>query len=144
MSEDKKLYLIYAERLSDMPNAKGLFEYEFFFSEMPEVVWGIDWNQPCPSACDIENLRPEPSTYNETKKLYSIIQLKCAQDNSCFSMQDMTDYIIPCVWEDISEYEDYPEPFRLVFKFGEPLESVEDKLAQRHQFFSETKITNEE
>ena len=49
----------------------------------------------------------------------------------------MVDGIIACAWEDISEYEEYPEPYRLVFNFGEKYDSVESKLAQRHQFFSE-------
>ena len=56
----------------------------------------------------------------------------------------MIDGIIACAWEDISEYEEYPEPFRLVFNYGEKYASVEAKRAQRHQFFSEYKNNEKE
>ena len=143
MNEDNS-YLVFVERLTEQPNSNGMYLYDFFFSETPEIVWGVDWDQQCPAACDIENLRPEKTTYNEIKRLSTIIPFTTAEDNSCFSMQDMVDGIFVCAWEDISEYEDYPEPFRLIFKFGEDFNSVEDKLAQRHQFFSDMKITKEE
>lgn len=134
--KENKLYLVYVEKINDIPNSKGLFEYEFFFSETPEIVWGNDWNQQCPSACSKEDLRPDASTYNDVRKIYSIIPLISISENSCFSIQDSVDQIVAICWEDISEYETYPEPIRLVFNYGETFESVEDKLAQRHQFFA--------
>ena len=140
----ENLYLIYVEKVTEQPNSKGMLEYEFFFSEMPETAWAPDWNQQCPAACNREDLRPETSTYNEVERLYTIIPLFCIGDNSCLSCQDMIDGIIACAWEDISEYEEYPEPFRLVFDYGEKYASVEAKLAQRHQFFSEYKNKEEE
>jgi len=138
------LYLVFVEKITEQQNAKGLFEYEFFFSETPEIVWGQDWNQPCPSTCAIENLRPDPSTYSKVEHLWSIIPILCIENNSCFSLQDMVDGIVSCAWEDISEYEEYPEPFRLVFAFGEKYESVEAKLSQRHQFFLQKNGNNNE
>lgn len=144
MEENNELYLVYVERLNNIPNAKGLYEYEFYFSENPDIVWGQDWNEQCPSACSPENLRPDMSMYSKIHKLYSIYQLKGIQENSCFSMQDMIDGITCLCYEDISELEEYPEPFRLVFQFGETFEEVEDKLAQRHQFFANNNITKKE
>lgn len=141
---EKELYLIYIERLNTIPNAKGMYEYEFYFSESPEIAWGNDWNEPCPSACNKELMRPESNLYNEIKKLYSIYPIKSIIENSCFSIQDSVDGIVAVGWEDISGYEEYPEPIRLVFNFGESLESVEDKLAQRHQFFSRNNNDNNE
>lgn len=143
MNEDK-LYLVFVEKITEQTTSNGMFMYDFFFSETPEIVWGADWNQPCPSACDIENIRPEKTTYNGIKRLSTIIPFSTAGENSCFSMQDMVDGILACAWEDISDYEEYPDPFRLIFKFGETFNSVEDKLAQRHQFFSDAKITKDE
>ena len=142
--EKEKLYLVFAERLTEQPNVKGMYEYEFYFSEMPETVWAPDWNQQCPSACSIENLRPELTSYNKIERLYTVVPIVCICDNSCLSCQDMIDGIIACAWEDISEYEEYPEPFRLVFNYGEKYNSVESKLAQRHQFFSLTENKTED
>ena len=46
---------------------EDLYEYEFYFSETPEIVWGEDWNVACPSACG--DLKPDPSTYSVIKRL---------------------------------------------------------------------------
>lgn len=131
--ENNELYLVYAERINYLPNSNGLFEYELYFSETPEIAWGEDWNQQCPSACNKENLRPESTTYNIIKRLESDVVLACVGDNSCFSIQDCSDNIIPCMWEDLSECIEYPSPIRLIFHFGESMTSIIDKLKQRNQ-----------
>ena len=50
-------------------------------------------------------------------------------------MQHVVNGIVAVAFEDISDYDEYPEPFRIVFKYGEDYDSVEEKLASRHQFF---------
>ena len=129
--EEEKLYLVYIEPIG--MNSVDMFEYDFLFSETPDIVWADDWAEQCPSAC--ENMRPDESMIHKTKRLATIIPFGLAQKNSCFSMQDCVDGIVALAWEDMSNYEDYPEPIRLVFKYGESIEEVEDKLAQRSQFF---------
>lgn len=124
-------YLIYAEKLNVIPNSEGLFEYEFYFSSMPESAWGEDWNQQCPSACSKETIRPDENAYEDIKVLKADIPLLCISDNSCFSCQDMCDGIVACAWEDITDYESYPEPYRICLNFGESIESVEKKLEGR-------------
>lgn len=128
--EDKK-YLAYVRQIGT--NAHGQNEYEFFFTETPDTVWGQDWNELCPSACG--DIPPEPSTYSNIERLSTNINFFCAQKNSCFSMQDMIDGVIACAFESLDGLDEYPSPFRLVFKFGEDKETVEDLLAQRQQFF---------
>ena len=51
----ENLYLIYVKPLG--LNSSYLYEYEFFFSETPDTVWGENWNVACPSACG--DLTPE-------------------------------------------------------------------------------------
>lgn len=131
MNEDN-LYLVYVEPIGT--NSHDLLEYEFIFSETPDIVWCEDWDEQCPLAC--ENMRPSNDMISEIKRLTTVIPFGVAQRNSCFSMQDCINGIVALAWEDISDYEEYPEPIRLVFGFGESFESVEDKLARRHQFFS--------
>ena len=59
------------------------------------------------------------------------IKLDLAQDNCCFSMSDILDGICALGWENVDEYDEYPEDRgRLFFKFGETLETVEEKLAK--------------
>ena len=60
------------------------------------------------------------------------IKLELIQDNCCFSFSDATDGIIAIAWEDISEYDEYPEEGRIFFRFGETLDEVEEKLAVKH------------
>ena len=139
---EDKLFLIYAELVGK--DAHEMYEYDFYFSENPESAWGEDWNEPCPAACDKDVLRPDISMYSEIRRLVTIIPFGLMVNNTCFSLQDAIDDIIPCAWEDISTYEEFPSPIRLVFHFGESFESVEDKLAQRQQFFNEKKISNKQ
>ena len=54
-----------------------------------------------------------------------------AQKCNCFSMQDCIDGCIALAWENIDDYEEYPENGRLVFNFGEAFEDVERKFALR-------------
>lgn len=132
MNENEtNLHLVYVEPIG--LNSHDLFEYDFLFSETPDIVWGEDWAEQCPAACD--NMRPGNEMISKVERLTTIIPFGLAQKNTCFSMQDCIDGIISLAWEDLSEYEEYPEPLRLIFRFGESFESVEDKLAQRSQFF---------
>jgi hypothetical protein len=42
------------------------------------------------------------------------------------------DGIISIAWEDISDYDEFPEDGRIFFRFGESLEEVENKLAMKN------------
>lgn len=125
-----QLYLVYSEKITDN-NSRGLHEYELYFSEAPELVWGEDWNASCPAACGKEGIRPDESTYQAIKRLECSVPFNCISENTCFSCQDMIDQIVACMWEDISDYDEYPEPSRFVFKFGETLEDIVSKLEER-------------
>ena len=124
-------YLIYINPIGK--NSNDLFEYEFFFSETPDIVWGEDWDNPCPAAC--ENTLPDPETYSEVKILKTSIPLSCIQNNVCFSLSNCIDGIICLGYEDISEYTEYPEPIRLVFQFAENYDSIIEKLELREIMF---------
>ena len=88
--ENNSLHLVYINPIGK--NSNDLYEYEFFFSETPDIVWGQDWNIACPAAC--ENTLPNPETYSEVKTLKTEIPLFCVQQNTCFSIQDCIDGII--------------------------------------------------
>ena len=125
------LYLIYINPIGK--NSNDLYEYEFFFSETPDIVWGEDWDSPCPAAC--ENTLPDPETYSEVKILKTNIPLSCIQNNVCFSLSNCIDGIVCLCYEDISEYTEYPEPIRLVFQFAEKYDSIIEKLELREIMF---------
>ena len=124
-------YLIYINPIGK--NSNDLFEYEFFFSETPDIVWGEDWDNTCPAAC--ENTLPDPETYSEVKILKTNIPLSCMQNNVCFSLSNCIDGIVCLGYENISEYIEYPEPIRLVFQFAENYDSIIEKLELREIMF---------
>lgn len=130
---EKELFLVYVNPIGKDSN--DLYQYEFFFSETPEIVWGEDWNISCPSAC--YNLLPDQTTYSEIKILKTKIPLFCIQENSCFSLQDSVDRLVFLSAEDIREYEEYPEPLRLVFHFNDSYDSVVEQLNKRGENFEE-------
>ena len=84
MNED--LFLVYIEKIGK--NLMDWYEYEFIFSENPDIVWGQNWEQMCPCVCG--DLRPDKSTYSVVKRLKTQIPLKCAQENSCFSTHEFS------------------------------------------------------
>ena len=122
--DTSNLYLVYINPIGR--DSGGLNEYEFFFSETPEIVWGEDWNVACPSACGV--LLPDSTTYSHIEILKTEMEIGCAQENSCFSMQDMIDGIICLAYQRIEGLAEYPSPFRLVLHFGESYDDIITKF----------------
>ena len=114
---ENELFLVYVNPIGQ--DSKGLYQYEFFFSETPEIVWGNDWNVACPSACGA--ILPEESTYSTIKLLKTKMNLFCAQQNSCFSMQDVIDGLMCLVF--VNEGEEF-----FKFDFAENYEDVIKKI----------------
>ena len=50
----------------------------------------------------------------------------------CFSMQDCMDGIVALAFENMDNYDSYPDDGRLFFMFGESLDEVERKLAMKN------------
>lgn len=109
------LHLVYIRRVGE--NFSGRYEYELFFSETPENVWGEDWNVACPSACG--ELAPDEGTYSTVRRVQTDVWINTVQENSCFSMQDCIDQIVALAWTDNAS---------LILQFGESFSSTADKL----------------
>jgi hypothetical protein len=111
--------LIYVNGLG--PNYKGDNIYEFIFSDTLKV-WGEGWeSQPC-------NEYPQPPEIQYIKKVGILrntnIELDLIQNSDFFSMMDAMDDVIALAWEK----ESFDNKKRLVFRFGESLETIKDKL----------------
>ena len=70
--------------------------------------------------------------YQHVKEFTTDINLILAQDSTQYSMQDARDKIVALAYEDLTDCEEYPEPYRLVFYYGEDIESIEEKLESRN------------
>ena len=120
-------YLVYVNRLGI--NSDNNFTYEFYFSDDVNSFWMTDADsKPAYSS----NLTvPEKSEYDEIEILKTEIIFDLAKNSTCFSLQDCKTNIIPTAWENIDNYDTYPEAGRLVFPFGISKQDVEIKLAKR-------------
>ena len=120
-------YLIFVNELG--PNYKGDNIYEFIFSDDLEGVWGDSWESK-PS-----NGYPLPPDLEHIKKVgvlkNDMITMSVVQNSDYFSMVDAIDGVIALCWENESEGVDFERTKRLVFRFGEPEETVKNKLYER-------------
>ena len=119
--------LIYVNELG--PNYKGDNIYEFIFSDVEEV-WGDEWDAEPASG------RPSPPNIEYIKKVgvlrNSDIELHLVQNSDFFSVYDAVEDVIALGWEKSdSEFVVDENYKRLVFRYGEPVKSVEDKLYER-------------
>jgi len=109
--------------------------YELLFATDISIVYGEGWSViPC-GICIQEEKLPHESTYNLTKQIKTSITLGLAQDNTCFSYQDVVDGVMCVAYEDISGYDEYPEQ-RLILNYGDSLQEVEEKLEVKNIYFN--------
>ncbi len=121
------MILVYVNELG--PNYKGDNIYEFIFSDLDDV-WGDDWDAEPASG------KPSPPEINYIKKVgvlkNSEVQLELIQHSDYFGVYDAIDGVISLAWENSNSDEILVHKRkRLVFQYGETVESVENKLYER-------------
>lgn len=133
-----ELFLIYINVIGK--DWKGINLYEFIFSESKDNVDGDDWDAiPAsgrPSVPHEEHVQKVGRLATEDFSLHVI------QESDSFSVWDAVDGVIALGWENMDEYEEYPEK-RLAFHFGEDITTVESKLYEHDLILEYTKETNE-
>lgn len=114
-------------------NSEGLNIYHFLLSDNPEDVSAEGWYE-VPACNEPKNLmQPDDEFVTAIKEWKTSVKLDLAQDNCCFSFQDCKDHIFALGHENISEYEEYPDPIRLMFFYGESISDIESDLATRNE-----------
>lgn len=122
-SKNNELYLVYVK-----PTNIRKQEYSLFFSETPDVVWGVDWDVKVPNI--LGDLTPDKTTYSKVVDFFSPFKLTTIEETSCYSMEYAVNKIIALSWIDISLLEEYPENGRCVLHFGDSFEKVQEILSQ--------------
>jgi hypothetical protein len=119
------MYLIYINPLNK--DFKGQNIYEFIFTKRTDnVEYGEDWDvEPASSGT------PTPPNIDQVDEVGILkstdIELTLNMHSDNFSMYDCVEGIIALAWETESpEIED-----RLVFRYGEDIESVKGKIYSR-------------
>jgi hypothetical protein len=101
--------------------------YEFLFADEIENIDGDDWDALPASG------RPSPPSSDfilKVGKLTSELKFDLVQKSDTFAVWDAVDGVVALGWEDISEYDEYPDT-RLYFDFGIDIKEVEDKLYEK-------------
>lgn len=117
--------LVYINGLGS--NFRGNYVYEFIFSSNLTDIWGPDWDsvpalgKPLPP--DIEYIEKVGVLSKEG------LEFELVQNSDYFSFTDAIDDVIALGWEKYDE--ENMDSSRLVFRFGETIESVIDKLYSR-------------
>lgn len=122
----ENLCLVYVKEVC--VNANKTYEYDCYFSETPEIVWGPDWDINTPNSCG--DITPDPTTYSVIKRIVSPFKLKTIEDTSCYSMEYAIFKIIALSWIDLDNVEDYPENGRMVLHFGDKIDDVKGWLSK--------------
>lgn len=118
------MYLLYINSLNR--NHRGEIIYEFLFGRGLGIEYGDNWDVAPANTAEIT---PPPLNYVHKVGLLITdqIELECIQQSEYFCVLDAVDDVIAIAWE-LEPQEGTP---RLVFHFGETMESVKDKLFSR-------------
>ena len=85
-------------------NNDDLYEYDLLFSEYPEEVWSLYWDDPNPSSCG--DLTPDATTYDVVKRIGVNYELTTIQNTSCYSMEHAMQRIVALSWINIENLEE--------------------------------------
>lgn len=118
-------------------NTDQTYEYDLFFSNTPDIVWGVDWEVNTPGLVSTDEITPDPTTYNKVVRIKIPFPLKTVQETYCYSMEYAIARIIALSWIDIENMEEYPEKGRMVLYFGDTFEHVQGVLSEFEIFIKE-------
>lgn len=122
---EKELFLVFINKVGK--DYMGNYIYDFIFSETTDDIDGEEWDTVPASS------RPQPPNeafIQAAGRLETEINFDVVQDSDTFAVWDAVDGVIALGWENVSDYETYPE-LRLIFGFGEPKSEVEGKLYEK-------------
>jgi hypothetical protein len=111
-------------------NTDQTYEYDLFFSDTPDIVWGVDWEVNTPGLVSTDEITPDTTTYNKVVRIKVPYPLKTVQETYCYSMEYAIARIIALSWIDIENMEEYPEKGRMVLYFGDTFEHVQGVLSE--------------
>jgi hypothetical protein len=121
------VYLIYINKIGT--TFKGEHLFEFLFSCSLEWDWDDEWYESS-VITDTTDLAPNENFIKMVGSLKTDrLDLELVQESGVFDVYNAVEGIIALGWQKFDEEsEDIFEDERLVFKFGETKEGVDDKL----------------
>ena len=127
-----KLKLIYIHNLG--LNAELKHQYSFYYVKDDLELCNENWKS---DSCGLFNEKYIPDNNTVVRTLVTPIPLALISDNLCLGMKHAIDNVVALAWEDISDYEEYPEEGRLVFYHGISLGKTIELLEVKNENFVE-------
>lgn len=124
----KEMVLVFVKPICK--NTDQTYEYDLFFSDTPDIVWGVDWEVNTPGLVSSDEITPDSTTYNKVVRIKTSFPLKTIEETYCYSMEYAIARIIALSWIDIENMEEYPEKGRMVLYFGDTFEHVQGVLSE--------------
>lgn len=118
--ENGDFCLVYVKYVNT--DVEGKYIYDLLFSETPENVWGVYWDEENPSSCG--DLTPEKTTYSLVKRIKSEFKLTTVQDITCYTMEHSIMGVVALSWIDINCLDEYPTNGRMTLHFGDDIKTV--------------------
>lgn len=125
---ENDLNLIYIHNVG--LTAENKFQYDFYFIPKNLTLCNENWQN------EIAGLFNEKFIPDENTKTYSLITnipLGLITNNLCLGMKHAIDGVVALAWEDISDYEEYPEEGRLILYYGMTLNEVKKILNEKNE-----------
>lgn len=117
-----ELFLVFISYIGK--DYKGNHIYDFIYSDEVKGIDGEDWDA-VPAAG--RPTTPDDNYIKKVNRLESEIKFDLVMDDSRFAYWDAVDKIIAIAWENIDNYELYPES-RLFFNYGDTESAVNEKM----------------
>lgn len=125
---DNSFKLVYVLGLGE--NWEGVYTYEFLFTDEDNLDnilnYSEDWAWDVIPASGNPS-RPDREFIKAVGRIQTTKPFELIQDSDTFCVWDGLDNVTSIAWEDISEYDEYPE-YRLFFRYAETAEEVKKKL----------------
>ena len=122
----EELKLIYIHTLGT--NVEGKYEYAFYFVKQHLTLCNEDWKE---TTAGLFNEIFTPDNNTVLFKLVTSIPLDTITKNTCLGMKHTIDDIVALAWENINDYEEYPEDGRLVIPYGISFQETQKLLINK-------------
>ena len=127
------MFLVYIHKIGT--NIDNQYEYELYFSDDKNIY---DENEINYSPCGLKkNKYSDYFDFKEIKTIETTINLSLIEKNMCFGYKHAVDGVIALAYEDITDYDEYPENGRLVLKYGMTIDEVIEKLNDKDIYFKD-------
>lgn len=121
MGEDRLVYV----KLIGIEDG-GYYRYEFMFSN---DISSFSVEGDCDQCCLSDGITPVNHTSTCVVKMK--FKLDLIQNSCCFSFAHAAAGIVSLAWENMDDYEKYPDEGRMYFKFGETIDETDSKLHKK-------------